>query len=206
MRARIHRIGLQRHVRASAGPLTQLGLISLLVTAAGCEEEMRNVGSRPQTRALDQTGVSVGFDENPRPQARPQPPVQPKPKRPTDSGPIIGQRTQEIRNAANEQQKGGARIASTKITAKDYITLQGNAYVAIIGKTQILNIQHTMDLYHAANDRYPKDLDEFMNEIIKPNNIALPKLPPYQAYGYDEPEHKLVILEYQALKDQPFSR
>ena len=60
-----------------------------------------------------------------------------------------------------------------------------------------------MDLYHATNDRYPKDLDEFMNEIIKANNIALPKLPPYQAYGYDEKEHKLVILEYQALKDQP---
>ena len=37
----------------------------------------------------------------------------------------------------------------------------------------------------------------------KANNIALPKLPYYQAYGYDEKEHKLIILEYQALKDQP---
>jgi hypothetical protein len=193
MRARSRRIGFQRHIRASAGSLTRFGLIAFVLTAVGCEEEMRNVGSRPQTRALDQTGVAVGLDENPRPQ----------PKRPTDSGPIIGQRTQEIRNAAAEQQKGGARTASTKITAKDYITLQGNAYVTIIGRTSILNIQHAMDLYHATNDRYPKDLDEFMSEIIKANNIALPKLPPYQAYGYDETEHKLVILEYQALKDQP---
>jgi len=63
-----------------------------------------------------------------------------------------------------------------------------------------------MDLYHANNDRYPKDLDEFMNEIIKANNIALSTLPPYQAYGYDEKEHKLVILEYKALKDQPLPR
>jgi len=209
MRARIRRIGFQRHIRALAGSLTWLGLIAFLLTAAGCEEEMRNVGSRPQTRALDQTGVSVGLDEDSRPRARPQPQpqkAQPKAKRPTDSGPIIGQRTQDIRNAATEQQKGGARTASTKITAKDYITLQGNAYVTIIGRSSILNIEHAMDLYHATNDRYPKDLDEFMNEIIKANNIALPKLPPYQAYGYDEKEHKLVILEYQALKDQPLPR
>jgi len=206
MRALIRRIGHQTQTGASAGSLTRLGLIALVFAAAGCEEEMRNVGNRPQTRALDQTGVSVGFDENPRPPARPQPPAQAKPKRPTDSGPIIGQRTQEIRNAATEIQKGGAKQASTKITAKDYITVQGNAYVTIIGRTSILNIQHAMDLYHATNDRYPKDLDEFMNEIIKPNNIALPKLPPYQAYGYDEKEHKLIILEYQDLKDQPLPR
>ena len=39
-----------------------------------------------------------------------------------------------------------------------------------------------------------------MNEIIKPNNIALPQLPPYQKYGYDENEHKLIILEYQTAR------
>ena len=32
-------------------------------------------------------------------------------------------------------------------------------------------------MFHAANDRYPKDLNEFMTEIIKANNISLPKLP-----------------------------
>ena len=53
-----------------------------------------------------------------------------------------------------------------------------------------------MDLFHAANDRYPKDLDEFMTEIIKANNIALPKLPPYQEYSYHAEDHKLIILEY----------
>ena len=117
--------------------------------------------------------------------------------------PIIDRRTQEIRNAATELRKGEAKVATTKITAKDYISLQGNAYVSIIGKTSTLSIQHAMDLYHAENDRYPKDYDEFMTVIIKANNIALPKLPPYQEYGYDEKEHKLIILEYPARKDQP---
>ncbi len=94
----------------------------------------------------------------------------------------------------------------TKITAKDYITLQGNAYVTIIGRSSVLKIQQALDLYHAENDRYPKDLDEFMTVIIKANNIGLPQLPPYQAYGYDEKEHKLIILEYQDLKNQPLPR
>ena len=60
-----------------------------------------------------------------------------------------------------------------------------------------------MNKYRALNDRYPKDFDEFMNEIIKANGISLPKLPPYQKYGYDEKDHKLIILEYQDLKEQP---
>ena len=41
-------------------------------------------------------------------------------------------------------------------------------------------IKHAMDLFHAENDRIPKTYDEFMTEIIKANNIALPQLPPYQ--------------------------
>jgi hypothetical protein len=117
--------------------------------------------------------------------------------------PIIGQRTQEIRNAAPELKKGGAKAVTPRITATDPITLSGNAYVSIISQASILSIQHAMDLYHATNDRYPKDYDEFMTEIIKANNIALPKLPLYQKYGYDEREHKLIILEYRDLKDQP---
>ena len=92
---------------------------------------------------------------------------------------------------------------STKIVAKDPITLQGNAYVTIIGRTSIMLIEQAINLYHAEHDRFPKNYDEFMSEIIKPNNIALPLLPYYQKYGYDEKEHKLVILEYPELKDAP---
>ncbi len=124
----------------------------------------------------------------------------------TKSESIVGKRTQEIKNAVTEIKKEGATVATTKITAKDPITLPGNAYVTMIGQTSILNVQHAMDLYHAANDRYPRDYDEFMNEIIKANSIALPQLPSYQKYGYDEKEHKLVILEYEDIKNQPLGR
>jgi hypothetical protein len=115
---------------------------------------------------------------------------------------IVGKRTQDIVKLP-DQLKKGERIATQKITAKDPITLPGNAYVTIIGRNSILNIQHAIDLWHAEHDRYPKDYDEFMNEIIKANNIALPQLPHYQKYSYDEKEHKLVILEYPDLKENP---
>lgn len=154
--------------------------LALIATAGGCSEE-RNPGSRPA-----QAG--------------------PKAKAPANSGPILGQRTQDVRNAAVEIQKGGAQVGSTRIVAKDPITLQGNAYVSIIGQTSILSIQHALDLYHATNDRFPKDYAEFMAEIIKANNIALPQLPPYQKYGYDESAHKLIILEYPEIKNQPGPR
>ena len=58
--------------------------------APGCEEETRNAGKRPETRALDQTGVSVGLDETLAHKHRPG-------HRAKQSGPIIGQRTTDIR-------------------------------------------------------------------------------------------------------------
>jgi hypothetical protein len=132
----------------------------------------------------------------PKPQAN-------KPATPKKDTFIVGQRTQDIGRADDPALKKGAQVASQRITAKDPITLQGNAYVSMIGQTSILNIQHAMDLYHATNDRYPANHDEFMTEIIKANNIALPQLPFYQKYVYDEKQHKLLIYEYPDLKAGP---
>jgi hypothetical protein len=189
MRSRSSTIGLQSP-NCNKIPVSLGIVVTIFILAVpGCEEETRHVATKTETKALDQTGVAVSGHENPRGQSQPQPPAQ-------KSGPIIGQRTTDIRNATDELKKGGAQVASTKIVKKDYIPLLGNAYVSIIGQTSILSIQQAMDLYHATNDRYPKDYDEFMAEIIKANNIALPMLPPHQKYGYDEKEHKLIILEY----------
>jgi len=173
-----------------------LGLALALIAAIGCDDDVRPSGKRAETRALDQTGVTVGQDLADR---SPAPPSIAR----KQSGPIVGQRTTDIRNAQREVKKGNTNIVKPQITAKDYVALQGNAYVSIIGQSSVLAIQHAMDLYHAQNDRYPKDYNEFVTEIIKANNIALPQLPPYQKYGYNDQEHKLVILENAALKDQP---
>lgn len=116
--------------------------------------------------------------------------------------PIIGAKTTEIRDAATELEEGGAQVSSGKITAKDPITIQGNAYVSIVGQASVLQIQHALNLYHAMNEKYPANLDEFMKEIIQANGIALPQLPYYQEYGYDAENHRLVVLEYPDRKAQ----
>ena len=90
----------------------------------------------------------------------------------------------------------GAIEAPKKPIARDPITLAGNVYVSAIGQTSIDNIKHAMDLYQAETGAYPKDYPEFMEQIIKKNNIALPTLPYYQEYAYNAQDRKLIILEY----------
>lgn len=165
-----------------------------VVIAPGCEEEVRNPGKRPETKALDQTGVSLGYDEAVHPQAPAPPPAK-------KGGSILGQRTNDIRSAKQELSQAGAQPASPRIVSKDPIRLQGNAYVSIVGQAAVGNMKHAVDLFRAENDRYPKDYEEFMSAIVRPQGIALPQLPPYQKYAYDENEHTLIIMEYPNLKN-----
>src|SRR5262249_53375848 len=144
MYAQLRRITIQETHRTRTSLLLWLSL-GLYAFGSGCEEA-RHVDGQPKPGATSK--------------AEPES--------------IINRRTQEIRNANTEVQKGEAKIVGTKITATDYISIQGNSYVAIIGKTSILSIQHALDLYNAENGRYPKNYDEFMTDIIKANNIALP--------------------------------
>lgn len=151
-----------------------------LALLAGCDQPTGD--TRPRS-----TAPVVAQPEAPTPPPAPAPEVK--------SREILGQRTQDVRDAAKEAEAGGVETAP-RITAKDPILLVGNAYVSIIGRSAQLNIEHAIDLYKAENGDYPKTFEEFMDKIIKANNIALPKLPEYQDYAYKAEEHKLVIMEY----------
>ena len=163
----------------------------LAVVAIACDQPTRtklprsNATPTPEVVSVDPAVVGT---PSPAPE-----PVKPRP--------ILGERTQDIRDAKDAAPAGGV-VASQKIVAKDPILLVGNAYVSIVGQASMLNIQHAVDLYQATNGEYPKTYDEFMDQIIKANNIALPKLPFYQEYHYDVPTHSLVIYEYPDRKVQ----
>jgi hypothetical protein len=161
-----------------------------LLLAIGCSEP-RNVPA---------PAAAVG---QPAPAVEPAP-VAEAPPTPPPTREILGKKTQDVREAEGELAKG-AQVGSTKIIAKDPITLPANAYVSIVGKTGLLNVQHAIDLYNAENGHYPKDYQEFRDEVLKvgkPDGIVLPQLPYYQEYGYDAAEHKLIILEYPDRKAQ----
>ena len=52
---------------------------------------------------------------------------------------------------------------------------------------------HAMNLYNAEKGHYPKTHEEFMEKIIKFNNIVLPELEPGVEYLYDPEDHTLKI-------------
>lgn len=169
-----------RVVPPAAGPLTLILSSALTLALTGCEEPVKLPGKNG---------------------AAPAP--APAPAEPKDNF-IVGKRTQEIGKLDREELvKQGGTVASTKITAKDPITLSGNAYVTSIGKISMDQMDYAIRLFQAENGRYPKDYQEFMDEIIKKNNIALPKLPFYQEYKYDEANHRLLVIEYPDKKAGP---
>ena len=166
-------------------PAIALGL-GIALALAGCDQptgSTRRLSRAPQAEVVEQ----------PAPAPEPAPaPVAPRP--------ILGQKTQDIRDVEKEKQAGGV-VTPPRITAKDPITLQGNAYVTAIGKISIDQIDYAVKLYQAETGEYPKTYAEFMEKIIKANNIVLPTLPFYQEYVYDAPTHKLNIMEYPARKE-----
>ena len=54
-------------------------------------------------------------------------------------------------------------------------------------------IPQAMNLFKAENDRAPKDHQEFMEKIIKANNIHLPELPEGDRYRYDPKTEQLMV-------------
>ena len=62
-------------------------------------------------------------------------------------------------------------------------------------RLHILQIKNLTQLFLAQHDRYPSDLDEFMTEIVKAYRIKLPELPGELKYGYDQVNHKLIIVD-----------
>jgi hypothetical protein len=124
----------------------------------------------------------------------------PKPK--LQARATIGKKTQDVRNLKTELAKGG-HTTDGKIHAKDYITLQADAYRTTIGNISEMAVKHSIDLYEAEHGEKPKTYEEFMEVIIKkgkPDGLWLPMLPYYQEYGYDPDKKELVVIEYPAKK------
>jgi hypothetical protein len=105
---------------------------------------------------------------------------------------IIGKTTQDV---GEYKPDAGAKVSDAKIHATDPITAPVMAYGPMLERLSASEIAHAVNLFQASEDRYPKDLDEFMTRIIKENNIRLPVLPGGKKYQYDVENHKLVVVE-----------
>jgi len=69
------------------------------------------------------------------------------------------------------------------------------AYGFAVSEISKGQIKQAVEMYRASNGSYPKDFDEFMNKVIKPNRIELPVLPGGRQYQYDVEKHELIVVE-----------
>jgi hypothetical protein len=105
---------------------------------------------------------------------------------------IVGKTTQDV---GKFDPTASNTVSDSKIKATDPITAPVSAYGPMLEQISKTQIKQAVDLFQATNERYPKDYDEFMEQIIKANNIQLPVLPGGKKYQYDEENHKLVVVD-----------
>jgi hypothetical protein len=108
-----------------------------------------------------------------------------------DPNVIIGKTTDKVEKFdPNAKQE----VSDSKVRADDPILYPLQAYGPMVEQISKLHVEHALDLFNASEGRYPKDYDEFMEKIIKANQIKLPKLPGEWRYAYDVPNHKLEVV------------
>jgi len=112
--------------------------------------------------------------------------------KPADDGRgIIGKWTQEIGkfdpNLANQV------VSGQKATVTDPLTGSLSLYGPEVEKIAMMRITSEVNTFEAIEQHYPT-YEEFMEKIIKANNVQLPVLPYKGRYMYDEANHKLVIV------------
>lgn len=105
---------------------------------------------------------------------------------------IIGKMTTEVGDFKPE---AGKEADLSIDPSRPLHAMTAGAYKNILGQAAKLTITQAVNLFHAEHDRYPKDHEEFMERIIKANQITLPVLPGNVHYEYDVENHELVVVE-----------
>ena len=109
-----------------------------------------------------------------------------------DAGSIINKTTQDIGEFNAE---GEDEIADMQVKTSASPLAAKGAYGYAAGEISRQTVERAIQLFHAEHGRYPENHEEFMEQIIKKNNIRLPVLPGKRRYQYDVEEHELVVVE-----------
>lgn len=105
---------------------------------------------------------------------------------------IVGKTTQNI---GEFDPNAGAKVSDGKVEITNPITGPLEAYGPMLERISQIQIKPAIDLFHATEGRYPATYEEFMELIVKPNNIRLPVLPGGKQYQYDVANHQLVVID-----------
>jgi len=168
--------------------LTITSVIALMLS--GCGDL-----SPPSRPPLAPPGIAIPTPDKPAPPPAPpgvQPapaatPLTPAPAGQPQSPPAPAPGTERTQAAVGMGQKGHY--------APGLITTPLDAIWRTREKVTLDNIKHAVDLYKAGtpDGRGPATHEEFMEKIIKANQIRLPDLPPGQRYVYDPKQEQLMV-------------
>ncbi|NBW96355.1 MAG: hypothetical protein EBR28_06410 [Planctomycetia bacterium] len=136
----------------------------------------------------------------PKPAAKAEPAAKPAP---VQTRKTLGKTTQNVLRLSAALAEG-AVLAETSITS-DGLEIASEAYRTQVGKAGGIAVQQRMQLYNAEHGEYPKTYEHFMDRIIgvgQPDGLALPMLPYYQEWAYDEDARRLVVVEFPEKRKQ----
>jgi len=85
----------------------------------------------------------------------------------------------------------GNYASATANNPMGIITVPVSQYFRVQDRLVLQQIEHAINLFRATHDRLPASQEEFMTDIIRANNIALPRLPDGHTYVYEEGELKV---------------
>ena len=152
--------------------------IVLALLLSGCEEDAQQAPTQPPAPAVQQPAAQV---QPPHQMAAPGTPIvegsaaQPAPG-------MVMQKAERGMGKKGQGYGGGiiTQPISTYFQTRDRIAFS-------------VQIPHQMNMFKAMNNRNPKDLDEYMKQIIKPLGVQLPELPEGHRYVYDPKSGELLV-------------
>jgi hypothetical protein len=142
-------------------------------------------------------GLTAGCDDSPKSTAKPA--VAPRE--------TVGKTTQEVKRLQDALAEGAvvAEGGGAVGPSGGYLGTLAKAYRSSVATAAMARVQQDLLAYDLQNNGPIKNYDEFMQFIIKkgqPDGLALPMLPYYQEYAYDEANRQLVVVEYPERKTQ----
>ena len=105
---------------------------------------------------------------------------------------IFQEKTQDI---GEFDPNGNDEVADLQVKQSVIPQMSAMAAGYAISEISKQHITRARQFFHAIEGRYPKDHAEFMEKVIKQNNIQLPVLPGKRRYQYDVENHELVVVE-----------
>lgn len=126
-------------------------------------------------------------------------PVETLEKQTKSTGSIITRKTQNIEkfdpNTPNQTVVGKEVKVSNDPVSAVTGTYALEAYGGATAQISDIAVTQAINLWKVQNDNRTPTYDEFMEQIIKANNIQLPVQPGDRRYAYDESTGQLVIVE-----------